>query len=125
MAKRASEIVDAPPPPPGHPFYTTFLEIGMGWAWAWVVAGGNGRWAEGLRGVAGGDVVPLRSIEPSVGSPVELGTWAQIQLRSLTCKLDPPLGSGAWMASLPLRPSNADGVPPRSLLPSPDSPPPA
>ena len=66
-----------------------------GWAWAWVVAGGNGRWAEGLRGVAGGDGVPLRSIEPSVGSPVELGTWAQIQLRSLTCKLDPPLGSGA------------------------------
>ena len=125
MAKRASEIVDDPPPPPGHPFYTAFLGIGMGWAWAWVVAGGNGRWAEGLWGVAGGDGVPLRSLEPSVGSPVELGTWARIQLRSLTFKLDPPFGSGAWMASLPLRPSNPDGGTPRSLPPSPDSPPPA
>ena len=37
------------------------------------VAGGNGRWAEGLWGVAGGDGVPLQELGTQCGFPG--GAW--------------------------------------------------
>jgi len=60
LAKRASEIVDATPPPLGHPFYTAFLGIGMGGlghGWLPAAMGGGrrgcGAWLEGMGFLSG------------------------------------------------------------------------